>query len=218
MYERERIVAGTCTWGVGCWLLWMVGGLAWVWLRIMGDSRVIISAVEGEFARYRMLAEKAAGRLSFEQMRVALDPQVNSVAVIMKHVGGNLRSRWTDALTSDGEKPWRDRDGEFFDDFTSREEIEAAWKGGWDVLEAAVKGWTDDDLGRVVMIRKEPHSLMMALQRSVTHCAYHSGQIVQTARVIASRAGVDWEALTIARGGSAAFNAGKGMGGNEASR
>lgn len=183
----------------------------------MSNSRLIISAVEGEFARYRMLAEKAAGRLSFEQMRLALDPQVNSVAVIMKHVGGNLRSRWTDALTSDGEKPWRDRDSEFVDDFTSRQEIEAVWKGGWDVLEAAMKDWSDDDLGRVVMIRKEPHSLMMALQRSVTHCAYHSGQIVQTARVIASRAGLDWETLTVARGGSAAFNLTKGVDNNNAS-
>jgi hypothetical protein len=181
------------------------------------NSRLIISAVEGEFARYRRLAEGAAAQLTFEQMRVALDPEVNSVAVIMKHVGGNLRSRWTDALTTDGEKPWRDRDGEFVDDFASRQEIEAAWRAGWDVLETALRGWTDEDLGRELKIRREPHTLMMALQRSVTHCAYHSGQIVQTARVIASRAGLDWETLTVARGGSAAFNLTKGMDNNNAS-
>lgn len=171
--------------------------------------RLVISAFESEFRRARKLAEDAAAQLTFEQLRESLDPETNSIAVIMKHVGGNLRSRWTDALTSDGEKPWRNRDAEFIDDFADRASIVAAWEAGWRTVESQLALFTDADLARTLTIRGEPHTLALALARSCAHAAYHAGQIVQIARVLTSRAGGEWKTLTIARGKSADFNASK---------
>lgn len=168
--------------------------------------REIIGAFEAEFARYRSLAEKATAHLSFAQLRETLDPETNSIAVIMKHVGGNLRSRWSDALTTDGEKPWRNRDTEFIDDFADHAALLACWNAGWDTLQAELATFTDADLLRVLTIRTEPHTLMLALTRSLSHISYHCGQIVQTARILASRAGTQWNTLTIARGQSQSFN------------
>lgn len=168
--------------------------------------RATIEAFEAEFHRYRILAEGAAAQLDWPALRTALDPEVNSIAVVMKHLAGNLRSRWTDALTTDGEKPWRDRDREFIDDFADRAALDAWWRDGWAALEAALAPLTDEDLHRTLTIRGEPHSLALALARSLSHTAYHAGQVVQTARAIASRRGQPWRVLTIPRGGSDAFN------------
>lgn len=176
-------------------------------------SRVLILGFESEFRKHRKYVEDAAGQLPWELLRVALDAETNTIAVIMKHLGGNLRSRWTDALTSDGEKAWRDRDGEFVDDFADRSALEAAWRAGWEVLEQSLASFTDADLGKVLKIRGEAHTLALALTRSLAHAAYHAGQIVQVARVLASRHGLAWKTLTIARGQSGAFNAGMGYGG-----
>ncbi|CAG0978597.1 hypothetical protein PHYC_01640 [Phycisphaerales bacterium] len=167
---------------------------------------IVIPAITSEFTRYRGMAEKAAARLTWPQLRESLDPETNSIAVIMKHVGGNLRSRWTDPFATDGEKPWRDRDREFVDDFADRAAMMAAWEAGWSALEASLASIADSDLERVLTIRGEPHTLALALARSLSHTAYHCGQIVQTARVLASRAGTAWETLTVPRGGSAEFN------------
>jgi hypothetical protein len=167
----------------------------------------VIGAFRAEFARYRRLAENAAAQVSWDGLRVALDAETNSIAVIMKHVAGNLRSRWTDVFTSDGEKPWRDRDTEFVDDFADRAALEAWWAAGWNTVDTTLAPCGDADLARIVMIRSEPHTLALALTRSVSHTAYHCGQIVQTARVLAAREGTPWKTLTIPRGGSAAFNA-----------
>ncbi len=169
-------------------------------------TRTVIDAFESEFSRYRRLAERAAEQLAWEQVRAPLDPEINSVAVIMKHLGGNLRSRWTEALTTDGEKPWRDRDGEFVDDFADRDAMMAAWNAGWAAIEGALAGFSDADLARTLLIRTEPHTLVQALARSLSHTAYHGGQIVQASRIIVSRAGGPWRTLTIARGGSAEYN------------
>ncbi|MBL8877194.1 MAG: DUF1572 family protein [Phycisphaerae bacterium] len=169
-------------------------------------SRTTISAFESEFRRSRKLAEGAIEQLTWEQLRESLDKETNSIAVIMKHVGGNLRSRWTDALTTDGEKPWRNRDTEFVDDFSDRDALLATWNAGWSVVESQLASLTDADLSTALTIRGEPHSLALALARSVSHTAYHTGQIVQISRVLASRAGADWKTLTVARGKSAAFN------------
>ncbi|MFN0132518.1 MAG: DUF1572 family protein [Phycisphaerales bacterium] len=174
-------------------------------------SRAVLLAFESEFRRYRGLAESAAAHLTWPEMRVALDPEINSIAVIMKHVGGNLRSRWTEPFTTDGEKPSRNRDVEFIDDFADRAAMEAAWGAGFGVLFATLAGCADADLTRELRIRGEPHTLALALARSATHTSYHCGQIVQAARVLASRAGREWKTLTIARGGSAEFNRGKGF-------
>lgn len=173
-------------------------------------ARDVVFAFAAEFRRHRELAEGAAAQLAWEQCREALDPEVNSIAVVMKHVGGNLRSRWTDPFTTDGEKPWRNRDGEFVDDFTDRGAMAAAWNAGRDALDRVLADCTDADLSRTLTIRGEPHSLALALSRSLAHTAYHCGQIVQAARILASRAGTPWKTLTIPRGGSAEFNRSKG--------
>lgn len=174
-------------------------------------SRLTIDAFAAEFSRYRTLAESATTQLPWEQLRVALDPEINSIAVIMKHVAGNLRSRWTDPLTSDGEKPWRNRDSEFVDDFADRAALAAAWSSGWAAVESAIASFTDADLARTVQVRGEPHTLVLALTRSLSHTSYHCGQIVQVSRALASRAGLPWRTLTIARGTSAEFNRAMGF-------
>jgi hypothetical protein len=166
----------------------------------------VIPAFSAEFARHRRLAEGAAGQLPWEQLRIPLDAQTNSIAVIMKHIGGNLRSRWTEPFTTDGEKPWRNRDHEFVDDFADRAALDAAWSAGWASLKGTLAECTDTDLGRELRIRGEAHTLALALARSLAHTAYHCGQIVQAARVIASRAGIEWTTLTVPRGGSAEHN------------
>lgn len=170
-------------------------------------ARLTISAFEAEFRRYRKLAEGAITQLSWDQLRQSLDKETNSIAVIMKHVGGNLRSRWTDALTTDGEKPWRNRDSEFIDDFPDRAALMDAWNKGWTSLDSQLASLTDADLDKTLPIRGEPHTLALALARSVSHTAYHTGQIVQISRVLASRSGNNWQTLTVPRGQTEQFNA-----------
>lgn len=172
----------------------------------MPPARLVIEAIETEFRRYRSLAEGAAGQLDWPSLRIQLDPQTNSVAVIMKHVAGNLRSRWTEPLTTDGEKPWRDRDGEFVDDFSDRAAMERMWHAGWAAIEGVLANCTDVDLGRELRIRGEAHTLALALARSLAHTAYHVGQVVQNSRILAARAGIEWKVLTVPRGGSAEHN------------
>lgn len=162
-----------------------------------------LSATVETFRSQKTLAERAVAQLADAQLRTALSPETNSVAVIMKHVAGNLRSRWTDFLTSDGEKPWRQRDAEFEDQFADRAELMAWWEAGWQVLFDALAALRPADLGRTITIRGQEHSVPLAIQRALAHVGYHTGQIVQVARVLA---GDQWETLTIPRGGSDAFN------------
>lgn len=165
-----------------------------------------MALIDGALASFRSnkgWADKAAAQLPDDKLHVALDPNTNSIAVIMKHVGGNLLSRWTDFLTTDGEKPWRNRDDEFVDTFTSRDELLAYWESGWQRLFDTLSSLSTDDLGRTVMIRGEPHTVPLAIQRSLAHCGYHVGQIVLIARILA---GERWTTITIPRGASASFN------------
>jgi len=141
--------------------------------------------------------------LADDKLHVALDPNTNSIAVIMKHVAGNLLSRWTDFLTSDGEKPWRNRDDEFVDSLESRDEILKHWETGWNCLLTQLGKLEADDLAKTVTIRGELHSVPLAIHRSVSHCGYHVGQIIILARILA---GDKWDPITIPRGGSAAYN------------
>lgn len=166
----------------------------------------VIAAFRAEFSRYRGLAEGAAAQVPFEQWRIPLGRETNSIAVIMKHVGGNLRSRWTDPFTTDGEKPWRNRDSEFIDDLADRAALEEHWRAGWKAIESLLAHSTDADLPRTLHIRGEPHTFALALVRSVSHVAYHSGQIVLLARHLAETHGLPWRTLTVARGGSRSFN------------
>ncbi len=151
----------------------------------------------------KRLADKAVAQLSDEQLHVTLDEHTNSIAVIMKHVAGNLISRWTDFLTTDGEKPWRNRDDEFVDSYKNRAELEAYWERGWSCAVDALKGLSEDDLNKTVLIRGEEHSVPLAIQRSLGHTCYHVGQIVQVAR---NQAGDNWNTLTIPKGESEQFN------------
>lgn len=169
----------------------------------MNPAAQVLPGLIDAFHAQKALAERAITQVSDEDLRRPLDQNTNSIAVIMKHVGGNLQSRFTDFLTSDGEKPWRDRDGEFVDSFNSREEIMACWEAGWNCLFNALESLNAEHLSWEVMIRAEPHSVPKALGRALAHVGYHAGQIVLTARLLNKD---NWKTITIARGGTRAFN------------
>jgi hypothetical protein len=162
-----------------------------------------LSAAINAFEANKRLADRAVEQVPDDKLRIALDENTNSIAVIMKHIAGNLLSRWTDFLTTDGEKPWRNRDDEFVDSFSSRAELLAYWERGWTCLLGTLRSLKPEDLGKTVSIRGEPHSVPLALERSLGHTCYHIGQIVQIARI---HAGENWKTLTIPRGGSEQFN------------
>jgi hypothetical protein len=166
-------------------------------------GKTVIDAVLSAFRSNKGWADKAITQLSDEKLHVALDPETNSIGVIMKHVAGNLLSRWTDFLTTDGEKPWRNRDDEFVDTLTTRDELIAYWESGWHRLFDTLAGLAPEDLARFVTIRGEPHSVPLAIERSLAHTAYHVGQIILIARILA---GDEWKTITIPRGASASFN------------
>ncbi|HXN35999.1 MAG TPA: DUF1572 family protein [Opitutaceae bacterium] len=157
-----------------------------------------------EFRRLKKLGEEAMAQMGSEQFFAAPSAGDNSVAVIVKHVGGNLVSRWSDFLTADGEKPGRNRDMEFeIEAGDSRERLMKQWEDGWAILFAALEPLTDADLGRTVTIRGEPLSVIQAVNRQISHYSYHVGQIVYVAK---HYAGASWRSLSIPRGASAQFN------------
>jgi hypothetical protein len=162
-----------------------------------------MSAAINAFEANKRLADRAVEQVPDDKLHVALGEDTNSIAVIMKHIAGNLISRWTDFLTTDGEKPGRNRDHEFVDSFGSRAEVLELWERGWACLRASLKSLKPEDLGKTVLIRGEPHSVPLALERSLGHTCYHIGQIVQAARI---HAGGHWKTVTIPRGGSEQFN------------
>lgn len=169
----------------------------------MDISNIFLAAIINAFEANKRLADRAVEQVPDDKLHVSLDANTNAIAVIMKHVAGNLASRWTDFLTTDGEKPNRNRDGEFIDSFSSRAELLECWERGWSCLLTTLKALKPEDCTRTVTIRGEPHSVPLALERSLGHTCYHIGQIVQVARIHASD---KWITLTIARGGSAQFN------------
>jgi hypothetical protein len=134
------------------------------------------------FRSTKSLCEKAIGQVTDEQLFVKLDAESNSIALIVKHMTGNMRSRWTDFLTTDGEKPDRNRDSEFEDPPTDRASLMALWEQGWQYLFDAIEPLTEADLSRTVYIRGEAHSVMQAISRQVAHYAQHAGQIVFLAK------------------------------------
>jgi hypothetical protein len=169
----------------------------------MDISTEFLSAIINAFQANKRMADRAVEQLPDDKLHIALDANTNSIAVIMKHIAGNLASRWTDLLTTDGEKPWRHRDDEFVDSFGSRAELLAAWERGWACLFQTLRGLKPPDVEKTVTIRGEPHTVPLALERSLAHTAYHIGQIVQVARI---HAGERWNTLTIPRRGSEQFN------------
>ena len=166
-------------------------------------ARVFLEDARRQFRGQKKLVERALAQVADGDFFRTLDPESNSIALIVKHVAGNMRSRWTDFLTSDGEKPDRRRDSEFeVETGDTRETLAARWESGWQTLFAAVDALQVSDLTRVVTIRGEPHSVAKALTRQLTHYAYHAGQIVFLAKLFA---GAKWQTLSIARGKSEEF-------------
>jgi hypothetical protein len=162
-----------------------------------------LADMRSQFAKLRSTAERAMAQVSDDDFARLLDAENNSIAITVKHIAGNLRSRCTDFLTSDGEKPDRDRDGEFvIEPGDTRTRLMAQWQAGWDLLDAMVGGLTAADAERTVYIRAEPHTVGQALNRHLGHMAYHTGQIVLLAK---HWVGSEWRTLTIARGQSKQF-------------
>ncbi|MEZ5033008.1 MAG: DUF1572 family protein [Saprospiraceae bacterium] len=155
------------------------------------------------FRSYQTLGEKALGQVPDDRLTWEPTPGVNSLAVIVQHLAGNMLSRWTDFLTSDGEKDWRNRDREFEPDLKSRDELLSCWTEGWDCLFTTLQSLTEADLQRTILIRAEPHTVEQAIVRQLAHYAYHIGQMVYVARIIRGEA---WQSLSIPRGESEAFN------------
>lgn len=150
------------------------------------------------------LADRALSQVQDEDLLVTLDPESNSLAALVLHLGGNLHSRWTDFLTTDGEKPDRDRDSEFEPGASlSRQDLLARWEDGWGCLFTTLSSLTEEDLTRTITIRAEPHSVVGAIDRTLAHIAYHVGQIVFLAKHLA---GGGWQTLSVPRGGTRAFN------------
>lgn len=155
------------------------------------------------FGLYKKLSEAAMAQISDEQFFHQLDPESNSVAIIVKHMAGNMRSRWTDFLSSDGEKPWRDRDGEFIEAGATRADYMKMWEEGWKLVFDQLSPLSNADLERKVMIRGEAHSVMQAINRQVAHYANHMGQIIFLCKHLASD---HWKAVTIPRNQSKQFS------------
>lgn len=169
----------------------------------MENKLAFVEAALEVFLTHKRYVDRALEHISDTQLKAPLDPHTNSIAVIMKHVAGNLLSRWTDFLASDGEKPWRNRDEEFIDTFDDRAQLLAYWEQGWNCLTTSLRGLTAEATEKTVSVRGEPHTVQLALARSLGHTCYHVGQIVQLAR---HYAGDNWTTLTIPRGGSRQFN------------
>jgi uncharacterized protein DUF1572 len=160
------------------------------------DSRAILRY-------YKMLGERAMAQATDDHLTVTLDAESNSIAIIVKHLSGNMISRWTDFLSADGEKPDRDRDAEFTTPPQTRAEITALWEAGWKAVFDSLGPLTEEDLGRTIRIRGEAHSVMQAINRQIAHYAYHIGQIVFIAKHLTSDR---WNSLSIPRGRSSDFN------------
>lgn len=155
------------------------------------------------FRYYKKLAEDAMKQVSDEQLQTVLDPEMNCIGQIVKHMTGNMRSRWTNFLESDGEKPDRNRDSEFVEPPSTREALLERWEAGWRIVFQALEPLTDADLSRTVFIRGEAHSVMQAINRQIGHYAYHCGQIVLLAKHFRCD---DWKSLTVPRNKSSQFN------------
>ncbi len=155
------------------------------------------------FRQYKLLGESAIQQVSDEQLFTSLDGESNSIAIIAKHITGNMRSRWTDFLTTDGEKPNRNRDSEFVDPPATREALMHDWEEGWACVFSAIAPLTDADLSGTVTIRSEAHSVMQAINRQLAHYPMHVGQIILLAKHFA---GERWQTLSVPRNKSAEFN------------
>jgi hypothetical protein len=162
-----------------------------------------LNSAKKQFQYYKSVGEKTMAQLKDEDLFWIYNEESNSIAIIVQHLWGNMLSRWTDFLTSDGEKEWRKRDEEFEAIIKNREELMDKWNTGWQCLFGALDSITPADWDKTIYIRNEPHSIVDAINRQLAHYPYHIGQIVFIGKMAAG----DWKALTIPKGNSAAFNA-----------
>src|SRR6187402_2125135 len=165
-----------------------------------------LESIKKQFLYYKMLGEKAMEQLEPEQLFISVNEDTNSIAVIVQHLSGNMLSRWTDFLTSDGEKEWRNRDSEFENDLQSKEEVLEIWKKGWDCLENALESLKPEQLSDIIYIRNEGHTVIEAINRQLAHYPYHVGQIVFYAKQLKN---TSWESLSIPKNKSNSYNADK---------
>jgi hypothetical protein len=163
---------------------------------------MVVATLVAEFRKLQALANRAIQQLDDAQLHARLDDESNSVAMLMHHLAGNMRSRWTDFLTTDGEKAWRQRDAEFEPPLGDRQQLQALWEAGWATLFGALDGLDDADLGRPVTIRGESQTALAAIVRQVAHYAGHVHQIVLLAKHLR---GADWQVLSIPRRQSRAY-------------
>jgi hypothetical protein len=165
-----------------------------------------MSYLEGtikQFEYYKSLGDKAMAQITEEQLFWSPNAESNSIAVIVQHIAGNMLSRWTDFLTTDGEKEWRNREDEFDAVITNKTELLRIWEQGWNVFFNAIKPLTESDLERIVYIRNQGHTVTEAIQRQLAHYPYHIGQMVYLAKMMADS---NWQSLSIPRGNSKQFN------------
>ncbi|WP_336783889.1 DUF1572 family protein [Paenibacillus illinoisensis] len=172
----------------------------------MNMNQTFLETAEKQFLYYKQLGEKAMEQLETEQLFQAWHEDTNSIAVIVKHLWGNMLSRWTDVLTSDGEKSWRERDAEFVNDISTREELMGKWEEGWNCLLSAIRSFAPEQLSQIIYIRNEGHTVMEAITRQLAHYPYHVGQIVYAAKMLKE---TPWTSLSIPRNGSAVYNGSK---------
>ncbi|WP_282136050.1 DinB family protein [Seonamhaeicola maritimus] len=162
-----------------------------------------LSSVIKQFRYYKSLGDKTIEALGFEELQKELVRDSNSVSIIVKHLVGNMRSRWTNFLTEDGEKSWRERDSEFEDTFTSKDELVENWNNGWACLLNAIEPLTEEDLECIIYIRNQGHTVTEAINRQLAHYSYHVGQIVFLGKLIK---GEHWDSLSIPKGESKTYN------------
>src|ERR1700761_7092834 len=165
-----------------------------------------IESVKKQFEYYKLLGEKTIAQLNDEQLFWKYDEESNSIASIVKHLWGNMLSRWTDFLTTDGEKDWRDRDAEFETDAQTRDQLMLKWNESWECLLNTLRSLKEDDLEKIIYIRNQGHTVMEAINRQLAHYPYHIGQMVYIAKMVADN---NWKSLTIPKGNSQSFNAEK---------
>ncbi len=162
-----------------------------------------LNSVVKQFKYYKMLGEKAMEQLQEEQLFWQHNEESNSIAILVNHIAGNMLSRFTEFLTADGEKSWRNRDAEFTNPFNNKEELMNQWEEGWACLLKTLEHLTNEDLERVVYIRNDGHTVVEAINRQLAHYPYHIGQMVFIAKMLKNE---DWQTLSIARNKSADYN------------
>ncbi|HRG18315.1 MAG TPA: DUF1572 family protein [Flavobacterium lutivivi] len=172
----------------------------------METNNTYLESCKKQFLYYKTLCEKAMEQLEPEQLFISVNEDTNSIAVIVQHLAGNMLSRWTDFLTTDGEKEWRNRDNEFNEVITTKEDLIQYWNKGWNCFFDAINPLTDQDLSTIIYIRNEGHTVMEAVNRQLAHYPYHIGQIVFYAKMLKK---TEWNSLSIPKNKSNSYNAEK---------